>query len=97
MKNSKNWKGDIRSKLASSEGIHCEQAKLLAECAAALVKENATDKEQRIKWLLAQAKEHGLTLSCQSLTMGWLTLGSSVGYGSRTENILRASLRCISR
>jgi hypothetical protein len=33
----------------------------------------------------------------QSLTMGWLTLGSSVGYGSRTENILRASLRCISR
>jgi hypothetical protein len=48
--------------LASSQGIHCEQARLLAEYAAALVQEDATDSQQRIKWLLSQARENGFNL-----------------------------------
>jgi hypothetical protein len=45
MKNLNNWQEEIRSKLATNQGIHCQQARLLAESAAAFVQENATDKE----------------------------------------------------
>jgi hypothetical protein len=56
------WKEEIRRKLASHQGIHCQQARLLAEAAAALVQENAADRQKRIKWLLSQARENGFNL-----------------------------------
>jgi hypothetical protein len=91
MKNSNNWQEDIRSKLASSQGIHCEQARLLAEYAAVLVRENAADKQQRIKWLLAQARENGfnlkLSVTDDGVTYTWMQRRVRFTYRQHTEGI----------
>ena len=91
MKDPNNWQAEIRGKLASSQSIHCEQARLLAEYAAALVQENAADRQQRIDWLLSQAKENGfnrkLSITGDVVAYTWKQRRLRFTYREHTEGI----------
>ena len=56
-------KEQIRSKLARNQGVHCQQARVLAEYAADAVKRQLPDRQQRLDRMVAQAKTHGFNLA----------------------------------
>jgi hypothetical protein len=43
-------------------GIHCQQARFLAECAADIVKRQLPDKQSRLDWMVTEAKSRDFNL-----------------------------------
>jgi hypothetical protein len=71
-----NWRSEIRYQLDSiGNGIHCQQAQFLAECAADLVRRRVSDKESRFKSMVAEAKSRGfklkLTIDSDAVSFSW--------------------------
>jgi hypothetical protein len=58
------WQDEIRSQLdAIGDGVHCQQAKFLAEYASQIVEQQLPDREQRLAWMVAEAKRRYFNLA----------------------------------
>jgi hypothetical protein len=72
MKALNDWQAEIRRKLDKiGDGVHCEQARLLAEYAAGIVIEKQLpDRQLRLDWLIAEAKRRHFNLELRIETKG---------------------------
>jgi hypothetical protein len=70
----KEWIDEVRTKLAPHQSVYCHQAEILAEYASDVVEAQRADTQERLEWLIVEAKRYDFNL--------WFTIkpDGHVGY-----------------